>query len=103
MMNLVILMYEDIPRGCAIFFSCHDLKIYFPTEKENKEELKQGCFEKLSKSSLLEAAAIKKIQFLSRTSPFVTKETSQRKTGRKPEENWRKPGGKPEENWSKKF
>ena len=39
----------------------------------------------------------------SRRSPCVTKETSQRKTGRKPEENWRKPGGKLEENWSKTF
>ena len=49
------------------------------------------------------AVCHEKLPSSSRRSPCVTKETSQRKTGRKPEENWRKPGGKPEENWSKTF
>ena len=36
-------------------------------------------------------------------SPCVTKETSQRKTGRKPEENLWNTGGRPEEKWRKTF
>ena len=94
-------IYPEVAR----FFSCHDLKIYFPTEKENKEELKQGCFEKLSKSSLLEAAAIKKNHFHQEQAHLSPKkllrgklEKNWRKTGEKLEENWRETGGKLEEN-----
>ena len=48
------------------------------------------------------AACHEKPPSSSRRSPCVTKETSQRKTGTKPGENWRKSGGKHFENSLKK-